>query len=223
MQFDVSMVAPVAREAFERMHVDTLNFAVLFGILIATGVGYDVVATWYSDLALAYQIGFLFANLIIQAWATLSILDGAGIAPVRPWKLRIGSMFGVGLLSGLGIGLGLVLLILPGVYLAGRWFLAVPILLAEDMSVSDALSQSWERTENTWLSCSTIVVVSFAWQLAPIAGGLFVETPNVAAQWGWMLLSNTFSQAGWLFGVVAAATFYIALGRRQSGAAEIFG
>src|SRR3546814_13657706 len=86
MQFDVNMVASVAREAFERMHVDTLNFAVLFGILIATGVGYDVVATWYSDAALAYQIGFLFANLIIQAWATLSILDGAGIAPVRPWK-----------------------------------------------------------------------------------------------------------------------------------------
>src|SRR3546814_13606460 len=77
------------------------------------------------------------------------------------------------------------------------------------MSVSDALSQSWERTENAWLSCATIVVVAFAWQLAPIAGGLFVETPNAAAQWGWMLFSNAFLQPGWLFGVVAAATFYI--------------
>lgn len=123
----------------------------------------------------------------------------------------------------LGVGFGLLLLILPGACLAGRWLLAVPVLLAEDRGVSDALSESWERTGNSWASCTVIAFVAFAWQLAPIAAGLFVGTSNEAAQWGWMLLSNTVSQAGWLFGVVAAATFYITLGRRQSGAVEIFG
>src|SRR3546814_11820902 len=117
-------------------------------------------------------------------------------------------MFGVGLLSGLGVGLGLVLLTLPAAYLAGRWFLAVPILLAENTSVSNALSQSWVRTENTWLCCATIAFVTFAWQLSPIGAGHFVETPNAAAQWGWMLFSHALSQAGWLFGWCAAGYFY---------------
>ncbi|HET6526174.1 hypothetical protein [Sphingopyxis sp.] len=223
MEFNARLAAPVARDTLAKIRSDAATFTIIYGISVVAGVGYDVGLTRYPDAFVGVQFAFMAANLVLQAWATLTILRMAGVELPQQTSLRIASVFGVGLLFGLGVGLGLLLLILPGIYLAARWYLAVPTLLAEDMGVSEALSASWDRTEQYWLSCAIVAVLAFLWQILPIAAGSLISLPNDDALWSWMLFSNALSQAGWLFGVAAATTFYLAFGNRLSKTAEIFG
>ena len=89
----------------------------------------------------------LLAGLISlagQYYLTINALELLDARPVvRP---RFGALWGMGIVSGLGIVLGLVLLILPGLYLMVRWAIAAPVMIAEDLKVSDALGRSWQLT-----------------------------------------------------------------------------
>jgi hypothetical protein len=71
-----------------------------------------------------------------------------------------GAYFGLSLLSGLGIVLGIVLLVIPGIVLLVRWLPAYAILLSEDTDVPEALSQSWERTRSQfWPVLAAVLLV----------------------------------------------------------------
>ena len=223
MQFDAGLAGPVARDTLAWLRADAGVFAVIYGILIVSGVCYDIVTTRYTEAFLGVQFAFMAVNLVLQAVTTLTILRRAGIELAQPAKMRVASVFGVGLLSGLGVGFGLLLLILPGIYFAARWYLAVPILLAEGTSVSEALSASWDRTERYWLSCAMVAVLAFVWQMTPLVAAALIGLPDDDSFWAWTALSNAISQMGWLFSVAAATTFYLAFGKRLSAGAEIFG
>ena len=59
---------------------------------------------------------------------------------------NLGLFLATSLVMALGIGLGGLFLIVPGVILYIRWIVAIQILLSEGLSPLDAISQSWERT-----------------------------------------------------------------------------
>jgi hypothetical protein len=62
-------------------------------------------------------------------------------------KNEIFGVVGLSLVMGMGIGLGFVLLIVPGILLWLRWSLAVPAKVLEDRGVRDAMSRSSELTK----------------------------------------------------------------------------
>jgi hypothetical protein len=57
---------------------------------------------------------------------------------------RIGRLLGVSLLTGLGVGLGLLLLVVPGLMLFTRWSLAVPVVMLEGLKPRAAMRRSRE-------------------------------------------------------------------------------
>ena len=59
------------------------------------------------------------------------------------WK-RAGALLGVSLLTGTGVGLGLFLLVVPGLILFTRWSLAVPAVMLEGRSPRDGMRRSAE-------------------------------------------------------------------------------
>jgi hypothetical protein len=59
------------------------------------------------------------------------------------WK-RAGALLGVSLLTGIGVGVGLFLLVVPGLILFTRWSLAVPAVMLEGRSPRDAMRRSGE-------------------------------------------------------------------------------
>ena len=59
---------------------------------------------------------------------------------------RFPAFFGLGILTTLGILLGLVVLVIPGLVLAVRWSASDPILLGSDDSVTEAMQHSWRAT-----------------------------------------------------------------------------
>jgi hypothetical protein len=66
---------------------------------------------------------------------------------VAAGRRRWGSLLGLMIVSGLAIGVGLVLLIVPGVYLALRWAVAGPSKVLTGRGISDAMAHSATLTE----------------------------------------------------------------------------
>lgn len=63
------------------------------------------------------------------------------LARVQP---RLNTLTLAGLLAALGVGIGLVLLIVPGLYLLTIWLLIVPAIMLEGRGVGDSFSRSQE-------------------------------------------------------------------------------
>jgi hypothetical protein len=75
-----------------------------------------------------------------------------------------------GVLASIGIGLGLVLLIVPGLYLLARWALIVPTIVLEGKSAGEAFSRSSALTAgNRWPVLGVAVVTLLA---SAVIGGI---------------------------------------------------
>ena len=78
-------------------------------------------------------------------------------ARVRP---LLATLVVAGLLAGLGILVGLILLIVPGLYLLTRWSLIVPVIVLEKRSAGESFGRSHELVRgNGWSVFGLIVVV----------------------------------------------------------------
>jgi hypothetical protein len=55
---------------------------------------------------------------------------------------RLGTLFGASLLYGIGVAVGFVLLIVPGLIAVARWSLIVPLVVIERLGIREAFSRS---------------------------------------------------------------------------------
>ena len=85
------------------------------------------------------QVVSLLATFLATAAAYRLVADAYLGRPVDPAASlrfglrRVGSVIWVSVLAGLGIFVGLLLLVVPGVYLAVAWSVAIPVLLGENL------------------------------------------------------------------------------------------
>jgi hypothetical protein len=94
---------------------------------------------------------------------------------------KLGRLIGVALLSSIGIGLGLVLLVVPGLLAMTRWAVAVPVAVLEDRKTDDAIRRSKQiLAGNGWNVFKVIFavgllrfVVMIPFTLASAHAGLF--------------------------------------------------
>lgn len=139
---------------------------------------------------------------------------------------RYGSLFGSGILSGLGIMLGLLLLIVPGLYLAARWALTSPFVVAGQRRATDAISASWDATAGCWrplLIAYLLLGVSAAVPLAVLVLYPWLSAGEDLPPVAELLLINTWTSAftigSWLIG----AAGYRLVSDRLESIEEVFG
>jgi hypothetical protein len=83
---------------------------------------------------------------------------------------KLGALIVTAIIAGIGIMLGFILLIIPGLVLATWWYVASPVVMLEDKSGFDALGRSRELVRgNGWTVFALFLVVSI---LTGIAGGI---------------------------------------------------
>jgi hypothetical protein len=108
--------------------------------------------------------------------------DDASVVDVfRRAAGKAGKLLRISLLTGLGIGVGLLLLVVPGLVLATRWAVAVPVGMLEDGTARDALRRSREIVHgNGWRVWRALFwagvlqgVVTVPFSLAALAAGPF--------------------------------------------------
>jgi hypothetical protein len=173
----------------------------------------------YTLICLGAVLSFL-ASAIIQA-AVLADLGGGkvGLGPAIGAALRrILPMLAMLILYGLMITFGLILLVIPGIFIWLIYSLALAALLAEPVGVFGAFARSAALTKgNRWrlLGLLLLVIVSVVVILLAITIGVtLIATPVIAAVIGYVW-SSIYSA----FFSVLLAISYRALVRSQASAA----
>ncbi|MFI4936446.1 MAG: hypothetical protein ACHP7N_17695 [Caulobacterales bacterium] len=90
--------------------------------------------------------------------ATFGECVGTGLRYLLP-------LVGIGIVSSIGVGIGVVLLIVPGVLLALAWCVAAPVQVIERRGVFGAFDRSAELTRNHRGSIFGLMVIYFVVQL----------------------------------------------------------
>jgi hypothetical protein len=102
-----------------------------------------------------------------------------------------------GVLAGLGIALGLLLLIIPGLFLLTRWFLIAPVIVLEGRSAGESFGRSWELVRgHGWDAFGLILLTLVA---AAIGGGVLsalvrvvlAPLPDFFAGWAASIVVNS--------------------------------
>jgi hypothetical protein len=219
--FDASKFSEAVRESVAIIRLDLRGFAVVFAVLFTAGTAFDYGSSVnFSGLA-GFNLLYGIVAICAQAWVTRRSLRLVGITPMAD-GLRIWAFVGMGILSGLGIIVGTIALILPGIYLAGRWYLAAPFLLADNVSATDALTRSWHATERDWLAASLLAVCIVTVQLAPIIVSELVRGV-LPLSWPMIIAVNLVAEAAHLFAFVAPVALYnIIVQQRRPSDAEVF-
>lgn len=119
--------------------------------------GYALQGLLWGVDPVGLALGAALATMIF-AYVLMAMLTRASIDDLSRGKVSLGAAVGdgiryffplfiVALLTGIGVLLGALLLLVPGIYLAVRWVVATPALVAEDLGPTAALGRSGELTE----------------------------------------------------------------------------
>ncbi|MER9251135.1 hypothetical protein NKI59_04880 [Mesorhizobium sp. M0598] len=125
----------------------------------------------FGVVLMSFVLDLLLQSALVRA--TIEDLNGKQPSIADCIKIAIGCFLptlGVGLLVVLGAGLGLILLVIPGIILWLRWLVAVPVLVQERVGVSGSMARSGELTKGSrWALFGlffVLIVASVAIQLA---------------------------------------------------------
>ena len=139
--------------------------------------------------------GFLLQATLIKAVedvrdGRVDLSFGETLQVARP---AVGRVAVASILAGLAIGIGLILLIAPGLYLLTIWCLIVPVIVLEGAGTTAAFSRSRELVRGFgWQVFGTLVLV-FVVMLAVglVLGIIFSPLPTAASNFLSSIVSGT--------------------------------
>jgi hypothetical protein len=175
----------------------------------------------------ASGIPSIIASIFIQYWVTEKLLADRLPADLSMRHRRYGAIFGSGILIGIGVIVGLVFLIVPGVILLARWSMATPFIVVEEMSSTQAMSASWEASRPSQLTlCLLYLVYGGLFMLVLGGAGAFVAIggANGVAEFGWVetIVTDVAASALSIVGWVLAAAIYRTAVPSSRGLSGIF-
>jgi len=129
-------------------HLLTISFVTYLIVAVLTAI-LAAILTWVGAI-----LGF-FISLVAVFWlqaalvkAVEDVRDGRADLSLQETfdaaKPHLGSVIVAGILAGLGIILGLILLIVPGLFLMTIWAVIVPVIVLENKSAGESFSRSRE-------------------------------------------------------------------------------
>lgn len=189
--------------------------------------GYDATATPGEAVAGTFA-QLLVATPLVTAMTVHVVLDaaegGGGVHARRSILEGLEAfrhLFGPIVLVGLGVGLGLLVLVVPGIFLAVRWAVVPQVVVVEARQGTQALSGSWALTRGQgWL---TFLVLFVANVVVGVVGVAFSYPLQLAAEaadaQSLLLLGDTLGQVVSLpLLAVALTLLYFSLRATRSGA-----
>ena len=178
-------------------HLLTIAFVVYLVAAIVQAVFTGLLGVIGALLAAIVSIvaGFLLQAALVKAVEDVrdgraDLSFGETLQAARP---AVGRVAVASILAGLAIGIGLILLIAPGLYLLTIWCLIVPVIVLEGAGTTAAFSRSRELVRGFgWQVFGTLVLV-FVVMLAVglVLGIIFSALPTAAANFISSIVSGT--------------------------------
>ncbi|MDP8975388.1 MAG: hypothetical protein M3N28_03280 [Actinomycetota bacterium] len=127
-------------------------------------IEFDQFWTYFAAFVIASILSALATQ--VATAASLKAVSGAYMGEKAEWRgslrfalARLGSLAWLGLLTGVLLTLGLLVCIVPGVYLYGAWAVVVPVLLLEDVRGRRALTRSRSLVRDRWWPTFAAIVL----------------------------------------------------------------
>jgi hypothetical protein len=161
----------VVREAWELYKAHWRTFVplalIVYLILGAIALVLGLILGWLGILisALASIVGtFWLQGALVEAVRDVrdgkqDLSIGEMFSRVRP---RLGALIVAGILAGLGIAVGLILLIVPGLYLLTIWSVIVPAIVIEGKSAGESFGRSRELVSGYGWNVFGVIIITVA-------------------------------------------------------------
>ena len=129
---------------------------------------------------------------------------------------RLPALLAAGIVAGLGIAIGLVLLIVPGLYLLTRWCLIPAVIVIEKRGAGESFDRSWQLTRGFgWTVFGSLVVAYLLYVIGQgLLRALFAPLPNFAAIWVGGVVAHSITTP---FIAAVGAVLYFRLARLSVG------
>jgi hypothetical protein len=146
-------------------------FNATLGWLVGTGSGLTILVALFTAVVSLVGTFWLQGALV---YAVDDVRDGRIDSSIGQLFERVqpyvGRLIGAGILAGLGIALGFVLLIVPGLILLTWWCLIAPVIVLEKKHVGESFSRSRELVRgHAWTVFGIVIITLLA---SAIASGL---------------------------------------------------
>lgn len=172
-----------------------------------------------SALALALVVAVVAEAVRIVAVRVL-VSDRTDAVPGEFVRRNIGyatlNGFVGGIVVAVLVGLGLIFLVVPGIFLALAFFFVRQVIAVEDVNFIDAMEESWRLTKGSRIELFAlaviVVVVAF---VASLLGGIVSPTP-IAAR----VVDSAIGAVTTVFGIAVAARAYVQLREGESETEE---
>jgi hypothetical protein len=222
MQYDASLLVPTFRRAWDLAIAMPGIVVVAWLATMAAGVVSDVAIERSGGTGSGVLIAYGIAISFVQVWITREAFLRSGVEPAMLVANSL-SVYLQGILTGLGIALGLILLILPGLYIFARWYLAAALLVRDQGGRRAAMGRSWEMLAVHWPAALGVGLILFLLSVAPLA--LEFIAPSLSAEFGfgWLVATNLVSALGIVGAYLAAVALLLNIEHPASTLQEIFG
>jgi hypothetical protein len=131
---------------------------------------------------------------------------------------RLPALIAAGVLAAIGILIGFVLLIVPGLFLLTRWSLIAPVVVLEKRSAGEAFSRSWELVKgHSWTVFWVILITAVGSGIVSgiISGILGAILPDFLGTWLGALAAHVVTAP---FVAIAWTMLYFSLAQPASAA-----
>lgn len=157
--------------------------------LVVSGIGLEELTSAYrEDSSLARTgiptaVSFLVATPLITAAIVFAMGSlSRGEPPRAGASLQsaldvFAPLFAAVLLAAAGIALGLLAFVVPGIYLAVRWYFMTQTVAIEGLRGSKALARSWDTVQDAFWRTFAILLLA---NLATTVPGILILTPLTA-------------------------------------------
>ena len=200
--------------------------------LLVLGVGYSQLWERYDasppadEQVMAFVLRFLvFQPLVTAGYIAAVMALGRGERPTPWWSIARGmerwaAVIAVILLTGLVVVLGLIFLILPGIYFGVALYFSTQAVVAEDRSPIEALGRSRELVRDQWwrvFGIGIVFSVMIGVLTALFSGGLDFAADGADSQALSLLGSMIGDVLSIAFTALAATLVFFDLRVRQEG------
>lgn len=112
----------------------------------------------------SFRLGLMVLNTLLsihfQVLITYTLMQRIGLTTWGNAWSHFGPVFMIALVSSLAIAAGLLILIIPGLYIGARWAIAVPAVISSPKGFSEAMTESWDKTSgNLWTVFASFIAI----------------------------------------------------------------
>jgi hypothetical protein len=169
--------------------------------------------------SLGMDLALLAAAVAAPLWLIRGALADVGRVPPR--RVRLGAYFLLSFLYFAASAAGMLSLLVPGLVIAVRWWVAAPLMIDRELSPVEALAESWRETNDRFWPLLAVAAVFWLPVLASLGAVVWSAFPNEPGMSA-VLIGEVVANGALILAALSSVAAYAPVGERDEDLPEVF-